>query len=465
MPTRFFLTGLLFVCAVFFAATGGRPSPHRQTEGASRAAVVESHPGTLLVFPFENESRVESLDWLGEGLSELTVERLRSRGLSLLSRQDRLAALEKIGLPDSARFSRATMIKIATEADADEVIFGRFTSDGKTVTLEARVLRLSPPWLSPPYTESGPLESLLRTHSRLSWQILCALAQKNCPPPAASTDEMSFSAPPASLRLDALQNFVRGIIASDDDSRQRSLREAARLEPAWDRPAFELGQLYFARRNCEAALPWFSRVPPNRPDGPEAGFNTGVCHLLRNDAARAEAAFASLMERTRSADPNVRLPEMPEVRNNLGVARLRAGKWSEAASEFEWAAAIDEEEPDYWVNLGIAKLAAKQPAAAVAPFERARKLDPEDKATRTILISTLESLGRAADATALRTESVESSSHAAPPAAQDPAALARMARVSMKFDRVLLRPAGDAPAAQPSRGVDSQKREGDGGRR
>ena len=171
------------------------------------------------------------------------------------------------------------------------------------------------------------------------------------------------------------------------------------------------------------------------------------------------------MERTRSTDPNVRLPEMPEVRNNLGVARLHAGKWSEAASEFEWAAAIDEEEPDYWVNLAIAKLAAKQPAAAVAPFERARKLDPEDKATRTILISTLESLGRAADATALRTESVESSSHAAPPAAQDPAALARMARVSMKFDRVLLRPAGDAPAAQPSRGVDSQKREGNGQRR
>jgi Flp pilus assembly protein TadD/TolB-like protein len=465
MPPRFFRTGLLFVCAVFFAVSAARPSPNRQSEGASRAASVESHPGTLLIFPFENDSRVASLDWLGEGLSELTAERLRSRGLSLLSRQDRLAALEKMGLPDSARFSRATMIKIATEADADEVVFGRFISDGKTLTLEARVLRLSPPWLSPPYTESGPLESLLRSHARLSWQILCALAQKNCPPPGASTDESSFSDPPPSLRPDALQNFVRGVIASDDDSRLRYLREAARLEPSWDRPAFELGQVYFARRNCEAALPWFSRVPPNRPDGPEAGFNTGVCHLLRNDAARAEAAFASLMERTRSADPNVRLPEMPEVRNNLGVARLRAGKWTEAASEFEWAAAIDEEEPDYWVNLGIAKLAAKQPAAAVPPFERARKLDPEDKATRTILISTLESLGRTADATALRTELVESSGHATPTGPQDPAALARMARVSMKFDRVLLRPAGDSPAPQPSSGVDSQKREGDGGRR
>ena len=54
---------------------------------------------------------------------------------------------------------------------------------------------------------------------------------------------------------------------------------------------------------------------------------------------------------------------------------------------------------------------------------------------------------------------------AAPPTPQDPAALARLARVSMKFDRVLLRPGGDALAAPPSRGADSRKREGDGGRR
>ena len=119
------------------------------------------------------------------------------------------------------------------------------------------------------------------------------------------------------------------------------LREASRLEPAWDRPPFELGQIYFARRDCESALPWFSRVPPNRPDGLEASFDTGVCHLLRNDAARAEAAFSGLIERARSTDPKDRLPEFPEVRNNLGVSRLRLGKWNEAATEFERAAALD----------------------------------------------------------------------------------------------------------------------------
>jgi hypothetical protein len=80
------------------------------------------------------------------------------------------------------------------------------------------------------------------------------------------------------------------------------------------------------RHDWEAALPWYAHVPPGRPDGPEAAFNTGICYFLRNDAARAEVAFSGLLERSRATEPKDRLPEMPEVRNNLGVAHLRVAK-------------------------------------------------------------------------------------------------------------------------------------------
>jgi Flp pilus assembly protein TadD/TolB-like protein len=452
--------GIALLCVAFLMPGSMRSSRLSQSTSGTHPSTDSSRAGTLLVFPFENGSRIASVDWLGEGLSELTVERLEDRGLNVLSRQDRLATLEKIGLPDSARFSHATMVKIATEADADEVVLGRFVSDGKTVTLEARVLRINPPWLSKMYTQSGSLDSLLRIHARLTWEILCALEQRDCAEQAANVNESSFSDPPASLRQEALENFIHGITASDDESRMKSLREAARLEPAWDRPAFELGQLYFARHNCESALPWFSRVPPNRADGPEASFNTGVCHLQRGDAARAEASFSGLIERTRSVDPKDRLPEMSEIHNNLGVARLRLGKFGDAAAEFERAAALDAEEPLYWENLGIVKLAAKQPDAAITPLERARKLDPDDKLARPLLISAFESLGRASDAAALRAEISGGAGAAAP--VQDPVALARQARVSMKFDRSLLHLEGESAAAKPARKEDSRKKDDNG---
>ncbi|HEY2646050.1 MAG TPA: tetratricopeptide repeat protein, partial [Candidatus Acidoferrales bacterium] len=330
-----------------------------------------------------------NLDWLDEGFSELTAERLEDRGVNVLSREDRLATLERMGLPDSARFSHATIVKIAAEADADAVVYGRFQFDGKMVSLEARVLRLSPPSLSPPLTETSAMQDVLRAQARLTWKILCSLDKKDCPQQGASKDESSFSEPPPSLRLDALENFIHGIAASQDEERLRSLREAARLEPAWDRPAFELGQTYFKRRDCDSALVWYSRVPPNRPDGPEASFATGVCHLARNDAARAEAAFSGLLERTRKQGEKDSLPELPEMRNNLGVARLRLGKWNEAGTEFDRASALDSEDADYWVNNAIAKLIGKQAAAAVPLLERARKIDPDDKEARSLLIATL----------------------------------------------------------------------------
>jgi tetratricopeptide (TPR) repeat protein len=434
----------------------GRAAPG-QSPADARPASSESRRETILIFPFENESRMANLDWLGEGLSEVTAERLQDQAANVLSREDRLATLERMGLPDSARFSHATIVKIAAEADADAVVYGRFQSDGKMATLEARVLHLSPPSLSPPLTETTTMQDLLHAHARLTWQILCAIDKKQCAPQGASRDESSFSEPPASLRLDALESFARGLSASQDEERLRGFREAARLESSWDRPAFELGQIYFKRRDCESALVWYSRVPPNRPDGPEASFATGVCHLALNDAARADAAFSGLLERTRQTSERGALPELPEMHNDLGVARLRLGKWNEAGTEFERASALDPEEADYWVNIAIAKLVGKQAAAAVAPLQRAREIDPDDKQARSLLIATLESLGRKPEAAAIRAETAENADKGSQPNLQDPNGLARLARVSRNLDRTLLRAGGEAPDGQTPAGKGPRK--------
>ncbi|MGA7794582.1 MAG: tetratricopeptide repeat protein [Candidatus Acidiferrales bacterium] len=434
----------------------GRARPAQST-GETRPASAGVRSEILLIFPFENASRMADLDWLDEGLSELTVERLEDRGVNVLSREDRLGTLERMGLPDSARFSHATIIKIAGEADADAVVYGRFQSDGKTATLEARVLHLNPPSLSPPLTETSGMPELLRAHARLTWKIICAIDPKQCPQPGATTDESSFSDPPASLRVDALENFVRGLTGSEDEERLRLLREAARLEPGWDRPAFELGQIYFKRRDCDSALVWYSRVPPNRPDGPEASFSTGVCHLARNDAARADASFSGLLERTRRPGEKDSLPELPEMHNNLGVARLRLGKWNEAGTEFDRASALDPEEADYLFNIAIVKIVGKQAAAAVAPLEHARQIAPDDKGAKALLIATLESLGRNPEAAAIRAEATDNSDKTPQPNLQDGNGLARLARVSRTLDRTLLRPPGEASEGQPAAGKGPRK--------
>ena len=75
MPPRIFRFGLFVLgAAICGAVTVARAAP-AQSAGDSRSASVEARHETVLIFPFENESRIANLDWLGEGLSELMAER------------------------------------------------------------------------------------------------------------------------------------------------------------------------------------------------------------------------------------------------------------------------------------------------------------------------------------------------------------------------------------------------------
>jgi Flp pilus assembly protein TadD len=150
------------------------------------------------------------------------------------------------------------------------------------------------------------------------------------------------------------------------------------------------------------------------------------------------------------------------MHNNLGVARLRLGKWNEAGTEFDRAAALDPGESDFLVNSAIAKLIGKQAAAAVAPLEHARKIDPDDKEAKTLLIATLESLGRAPEAAAIRGEAGDSNEKLTPPNLQDANGLSRLARVSRNLDRTVLRTGGDPPDKQPAAGKAPRKPDSSG---
>ena len=127
-----------------------------------------------LVFPFENAGAPPRLDWIGESLEELTIQRLSHAGLQVYSHSGRVNEMDRYGLPDSAKLSRASMLHVAQEMDADYAVFGSFASDGKTLTVNARLMRINPAALLPAVTEHGPLDSLMELHTRIIWHLLTA---------------------------------------------------------------------------------------------------------------------------------------------------------------------------------------------------------------------------------------------------------------------------------------------------
>src|SRR5580765_1806221 len=127
---------LVVVWALFCVASLNAQVPARTSSAAQS--------GIYLVFPFEKAGASPRLDWLGEGLEELTIQSLSASGQQVYSHAGRTSELERNGLPFSAKLSRASMLRVAQDLDADFVFFGSFTSDGKSLTIESRVLRTDP---------------------------------------------------------------------------------------------------------------------------------------------------------------------------------------------------------------------------------------------------------------------------------------------------------------------------------
>jgi tetratricopeptide (TPR) repeat protein len=433
MAPRCLQVAVLVTLAASLACFGSLSSGAPQSADPSSqnsAPVIAPRVRTILVFPFENGSRNPSLDWLCEGLAELTIERLQGPRRFVLAREDRLEALERMGLPASANPSRATMITLGEDADADVIVFGRFTSDGKTISLTARALQLAPPLLSASFSATTALPDLLNAQLQLSGSLLCAISPEACPSGAPPPDFFAPGRPPT--RLDAVRQYVRGLEDSSEDDRIADLRDAARLEADWDAPAFALGVAFYRRHDCESVLVWLSRVPPDRPHGAEAGFDAGVCHLQGHDPLRAGSAFEAVLQQPRPGSETP--PDSPEARNNLGVAQAELGKLTDSISQFEKAAQVEASTANYWFNLGLAQFLAGRATDSLASLQRAAQLTPQDSGIRS-----------AADE--IQTASARGAG--TPP---NPASFVARMRISERFDRTWLRPSAEPASARDAFG-------------
>ena len=91
----------------------------------AQSPAPERSPGRLiLVLPFDNRTDQPNLDWISEAIPEVLNRRLASAGFLPISRDDRLYALDHLGLPSTFQPSRASAIRLAQTLDADYIIDG-----------------------------------------------------------------------------------------------------------------------------------------------------------------------------------------------------------------------------------------------------------------------------------------------------------------------------------------------------
>src|SRR6267143_1465809 len=387
------LAGLIFSWP---AATSGQQS----AASVPGRSPVLPQSGVFLVFPFENAGATPRLEWIGAGLEELTIQKLSAAGQQVYSHEGRLDEMDRAGLPSNAKLSRATMLHIAQDLDADYVVFGNFASDGTSITVNARVLRVNPVALLPAVRETGSLDSMMNLHTRLTWRLLTTIDHK------FPLNLAEFSKLQRSIYLGAFEHYIRGLLAGEDYARIRDLKEAARLEP-------------------------------NQPDKAEKLFSKLQQDLKQNMVSGAD---------------------LPEILNNLALALARQGKLAAALPSLARARELDPDEDGYPFNLGLLSLQNNDFAAAAAQFREAMDREPDNAEDRAFLILSMEKEGKKEDASAERETSLEAFGPNGLPALKldgKAESLAKYQRVSSELDTTALRMQLATPPAPSSAAAES----------
>jgi tetratricopeptide (TPR) repeat protein len=321
-------------------------------------AVMPGH--LLLVLPFANGSDQPNLDWISEAVPEILNQRLASAGFMPISRDDRLYALDHLGLPSTFQPSRASAIRLAQNLDADYIIVGSFSTNGTRFRAKAQVLKMDALHLSAPLQEEADMTHLLDVLNSLAWGVAKQID------PELSVARNTFVAAGQGLRVDAFENYIRGLVETDPAEQIRHLKEAVRLDPSFAPALLALGKAYFANQQFELAANTLGRLPRNDPNAREADFDRGLAYFYLGSYVKAEDAFAFV---------NRQLP-LPEVVNNQGVAASRRGL--DATSFFLQAVAADPNDPDYQFNLALALNRKKDVAGALRAVGQTLKLRPQD---------------------------------------------------------------------------------------
>jgi tetratricopeptide (TPR) repeat protein len=347
------------------------------------------HAETVLVLPFFNHTKSPNLAWIGESIAEAMQDSLASEGLLALSREDRLQGYRRESLRTGAEITLASIIKVGESLDASQAVYGYYellpSEDGAqskgSLRITARLLDLKHTRQSRPFLEMGALEDLGAVQARLGWQVLQMLAPQTAP------SEANFLKERPAVRLDALENYVRGLMAASPEQSQRFFMQAARLDAHYSQPCFQLGKVYWEKKDFKMAGSWLERVARADQHYLEAQFFLGLSRYHNGDFAAAARAF----EVVAAAVP------LNEVYNDLGAAQARVNDFTAAIASFRKALEGDSSDPDYHYNLGWALWRSGQAAAAVESFRAAAARNPSDSEATVMLGRALGSGPRAAD--------------------------------------------------------------------
>jgi tetratricopeptide (TPR) repeat protein len=350
---------------------------------------------TVLVAPLANRTDNANLDWIGESIAESIREALAAQDIGVVRREERVAAQRRLSLPSSGQVSLASIAKIGETLNAGRIIYGEYRLDtggtpgGRGVLrMEAYVLDNRRAVRVVDFSTGGNMDDLATLQSDLAFQLVKSFS----PGSTITRDEFNSKHPP--VKISAIENYVRGLMAPTLEQKHRFFTQAVRLDPSLWQACYYLGKMHVEKESYREAIGWLEKVGPVANEHIEATFLLGVSRYFTNDFEGAKVAFETVA---------VSRPG-PEVTNNLGAVMLHLGQDS-AINYFQEALKAKPSDADYLFNTGYALWRKGDFAAAANHLRAALDREKDDQDAILLLGRCLKESGpRTGD---VRTESLE----------------------------------------------------------
>lgn len=333
-------------------------------------AVEPARSATILVLQFHNNSKFSDLDWVGESIAETLMTEFGAANEIVLKRASRAEAMRRLSLRTDADYTKATLIRLGETLAADYVCFGNFEIElpagdaqlkDSSIRISAQFIDLRKMHDGPALSETGKISELSRLKEHLAYESLHYLE----PGKALNLDDFISSA--KTVRLDAEESYVRGLLSPNKEQKQKWFLQASALDAKFQGPAFELGKLSLEQKQYTQAMEWLRRIEPGDPNYTEAHFKMGLAAYGAGEYAKAAEYFREV----------VKAYPLSEVYNNLGAAENALGQ-PQAADDFRHALESEPNNSTYLFNLGLALLKSGSFDESARRFQQLLERDPAD---------------------------------------------------------------------------------------
>ncbi len=341
-------------------------------------AGAQASPGSrVLVMPFVADVEAQAPGgagtslWLGEAAAVLLGEGLANEGVGALTRDERVAAFDRLELPMSAALTRATMIRVGELTGASDLVFGEVAL-GDKLRVRVRLIRLGPGAERPSVEDAATLPEIFTLFDRVSRRVADVTGRLR---PRATRSV-------AHLPLEAFELFVKGLVAGTPAVEQRFLESAMRIAPTDPRIQLELWSVYSAQDLDDRALEAANSVPATSPLYRRARFAVALSliALKRFDGAVHE------LDALHKIEPSA------AVSNALGIVQLRRGPAEGTSPATTYFARAVREAPantTYLFNLGYAHALASNNAEALTSLRETVRFDPTDGDAHLVMSAVL----------------------------------------------------------------------------